>query len=87
MLKKDMVREVTKAALAKLDENSSGNPSESARVPDFILDFYNHNFNFAEQGEIRKYFSQNPQAVGAVREMKAEEAFKLLKTIGRGGVK
>jgi hypothetical protein len=86
ILKKDMIKEVTKAALAKLSENSSGEPSQGVRVPDFLLNFYNRSFSFAERDEIRKYFFQNPKAANAMREMKAENAFKLLKTIGRGGV-
>ena len=87
ILKKDMIKEVTKAVLAKLDQGGSGNPTESARVPEFLLNVYNQNFSVAERDEIRKYFSKNPEAAGAVREMKVEEVLKLLKTIGQGGVR
>lgn len=84
ILKKDMIKEVTNEALSKLQQDSSGNPSESARIPDFALSIYNNNFNHSEKDEIKKYFSKNPKTITVLRKMSVEELFRVLKTIGRG---
>ncbi|HEY4521977.1 MAG TPA: hypothetical protein VJH05_02455 [Candidatus Paceibacterota bacterium] len=88
MLRREMIKDVTKEALEKLDDGSSNNPTETVRaVPDFALSFYNNSFSSVEKANIEKYFTGNKKAVDFVRKMKAEDAFKFLKSIGTGGVR
>jgi len=81
-LKKDFINEVAKETWTELENDSSGDPSESVQVPDFMLDFYNKFFNVFEKSNIENYFAKNPEAISIVRKMNLEEAFKLLKDIG-----
>lgn len=85
-LKKETINEVAKEAWTELEDNSSGNPSEGVRIPDSMLNFYNQSFNTTEKENIKNYFIKNPKAITETRKLGLEEAFKLLKTIGRGGV-
>ena len=86
-LRKDTIKRVTKEVLEELADDGSGNPAESAQIPDFALNLYDKSFSKIEKENHQSYFLNNPKALEAVREMKIEEAFKLLKAIGSGGVK
>ena len=86
-LRREMIKSVTKEALNELADDASGQPAESVRVPDFVLNLYDKSFNKSEKSNIESYYLNNQKAIDTLREMKIEEAFKLLKIIGQRGVK
>lgn len=87
LLNKDLINEVAKEALVELENGSEGDSNDFANIPDFLVGFYNRTFSIAEKDSIKSYFGKNPHMIESVRQMKAEDAFKFLKSIGQGGAR